>query len=189
MEPMYEAFYTHSMMRNAEAAMRCHARTQRLLAMMADEEKRRQLDPRLILDEIQSLVTYAGALARYFWPARKEYSERGAYLRQKLGIADDNPLANKELRNGLEHFDERLDEYLKNEVFGMILPDYVGNSFKQGQGPKGHLFRAFFVDTQCFVLFNEPFHLPPLLEALYKIAQALHDKDLSGMVVRVKPKD
>ena len=78
---------------------------------------------------------------------------------------------------------------MKTEVFGMILPDYVGESFKDENEPKGHLFRAFFVDTQNFILFNEQFHLPPLLEALYNLANQLKDKDLDGMVVRIKPKD
>ena len=169
-------------------------RLQRLFAPLtadgATKEAFRDLDPRQILDEFQSFVTYAGALARYFWPVRKEYAARGEHLRKRFGITDDNPLANKELRNRLEHFDERLDEYLKGQVFGIILPDYVGPSISPGKenGPDGHLFRAYFTDTGCFVLLNEQFDLPPLIKALFEIAKELKDKDLNGAVMRFPPK-
>jgi hypothetical protein len=194
MEPMYEAFYTHSMLRNAEAAVRCQLRVEKMLSPLDDESKplheRLQVLPtRQILDELQSYVTFAGALARYFWPSRKKYETRAAFLRKRFGIDDSNPLANKDLRNGLEHFDERLDEYLaRQDVFGIILPDYVGLSVAEGD-IRGHLFRAYFIDTHSFVLFNERYELPPLIEAVIEVGKKLHDKDLNGAVLRFTPKE
>jgi hypothetical protein len=68
----------------------------------------------------------AGALSRYFWPVRKGHEWRGAQLRSAFGISDDSPLRSRDLRNSIEHFDERLDLFLDGGVTGHVLPEYVG---------------------------------------------------------------
>jgi hypothetical protein len=37
------------------------------------------------------------------------------------------------------------------------------------------------------VLFNEQYHLPPLVEAVFVLARDLRDKDLNEAVMRFKP--
>jgi len=43
-----------------------------------------------------------------------------------LSINESSPLYSRDLRNSLEHFDERLDDYLRNDIVGILLPEYVG---------------------------------------------------------------
>lgn len=71
---------------------------------------------REIVDGIQALVTQGAALSRYFWPARNNalHNARAAQLRQGLQVREDSPLRNRNLRNHLEHFDERLDLFCED---------------------------------------------------------------------------
>lgn len=58
----------------------------------------------------------------------------------------DSALRERGLRNAMEHFDERLDEYLATGVVGIVLPEDMDPMPAEG-GERGHFFRAFFFDA------------------------------------------
>jgi len=166
--------------------MRCSIRLDELLAPVRDdpsEAAHAKLDMRAVLDEIQTLVTFAAALARYFWPAQKPYKARGAYLRDKFGLDDTSPLANKELRNALEHYDERLDDYLKVGMFGFMIVDYVGLAPGQDEVP-AHIMRAYYTDTTRFVVLNKEFEIRELHDEVLRLYVRLKEMDRNGAVFR-----
>src|SRR2546428_224252 len=53
------------------------------------------------------LLTAAANISKLLWGSHP----RRADLRALLGVEDDSPLRVRKLRNDLEHFDERLDEW------------------------------------------------------------------------------
>ena len=83
-----------------------------------------------ILDSLQNLIAKAAALSRYFWPARdgknQVHKRRADLLCRAFAVNDGSPLKDRELRNCMEHFDERLDHYLSKLIIGHIIPSYVG---------------------------------------------------------------
>src|SRR5690348_582338 len=71
----------------------------------------------------EDLLSFTGKVSRMLWPVEKKGKgqtdegvrwrrARGAYLRDALAVEDESPLAAREVRNGSEHFDERLDEWI-----------------------------------------------------------------------------
>ena len=46
-----------------------------------------------------------------FFPSRPASSARCAHLRQLHGVSDQSLLGDRDVRNGLEHFDERVDTW------------------------------------------------------------------------------
>lgn len=75
-------------------------------------------------DFAEAVVSEAAMVAQLLWPdtrkgpgetraackRREAYAnQRGATLRQLLGVEDDSPIRAKALRNSIQHFDERLD--------------------------------------------------------------------------------
>lgn len=77
-----------------------------------------------VFRELHSLLTHASNISKLFWPVVGDQPkkpeklavwnrkvQRGEFLRALYGMADDNALASRELRNHLEHFDERLDDF------------------------------------------------------------------------------
>lgn len=110
--PPYRAFYSLSIGFCLESA----ARSIDVLAeLMQQVEQERcwaplyEADPESVLNEIQNILVQGAAVSRYFWPVREKYAARGAELRDTYGIQDDSPLRSRDLRNAIEHFDERLD--------------------------------------------------------------------------------
>jgi hypothetical protein len=61
---------------------------------------------------LQTFLTFAGNVSKLLWPVKKA-NKRGADLRRELGV-DGLALECRELRNHLEHFDERIDVWLES---------------------------------------------------------------------------
>ena len=127
-QPMHTPFYTLSISYSAERALAAFDLYEHLLEHAAD--------PAALISVVQEAVGHAGALSRYFWPSptgkrNNQYElklARGKKLREMYKITDDSPLANRELRNAWEHFDEKLDAYVLSNDAGYFFPTPIINS-------------------------------------------------------------
>lgn len=132
-----------------------------------------------ILNHLQNIVGMGAALSRYFWPSRSGHEGRGTLLRQRFKITEASILKMRELRNAIEHFDERLDTYFSKGIAGVIIPYYIGRSL-MSDGVTGHLFRAYYVDTGEFEVLGQRFHIHPLIEEIERIDRLLHHSERTG---------
>lgn len=175
--PPHEAFYIEGMLFCTSSALRAaedvHAALERS-AEHAPSASVWQESARIILDGVQTLAVQAAALSRYLWPVRtkKLHLLRAARLRSGLGISEDCCLSNRDLRNALEHFDERLDEFCSTLVAGVILPTYVGPLGELHEVPT-HLFRAYYTDIGVFEVLGERFEMGPILEEVEELHERL----------------
>lgn len=91
-------------------------------AQLSAEHGERAMD-RLFLG-VQTLVNAAAMISKLLWPTGKALDEdyghltqhRAAYLRSSLQVNDHSPLRTRAIRNALEHFDERMDKWVHEEV-------------------------------------------------------------------------
>ncbi|WP_145961324.1 hypothetical protein [Salinisphaera sp. LB1] len=181
-EPAYEAFYIHGMLFNAQSAFLSIVRSSHAFENIPNDSFENGVDrdiTRGILNDMQNIIVHAAALSRYFWPVRSGHQDRGAQLRQALAIDESNPTYSRDLRNSIEHFDERLDRYLSNGIVGVVIPEYVGPKPIE-DGVPGHLFRAFFTDTGEFRLLNEDHNMTPITTEIIRIRDALVEADENG---------
>jgi hypothetical protein len=95
-----------------------------------------------ILNEIQNVILQGAALSRYFWPVRKGHKNRAEHLKRAFSVDKFSPLYDRNLRNAIEHFDERFDKYLNSGIVGYIFPEFVGPRPIE-DGVPGHFFRAY----------------------------------------------
>ncbi|MCB9205182.1 MAG: hypothetical protein H6603_09430 [Flavobacteriales bacterium] len=123
-----------------------------------------------VLLPLQNMVSYAGSLSRYFWPSSKKtiHQERAARLRKAFQVSEESPLKNRDVRNGLEHFDEKLDTFLNSFPTGHFLPPFVGSSTIK-TNPYEHIFIAFFVDRKTFFVMNKEIEIGPLAMEIARI--------------------
>lgn len=180
--PPYQAFYIQSMLFNAASAVRSVHQVNAMLdaaVTSSPEAPYEALYGTRFLAELQSLVVHAAALSRYFWPVGKDHRWRGDELRQVFEITDDNPLRSRELRNAIEHFDERLDRYLADGIVGYILPEYIGTAIKS-DGVPAHIFRAYYVETASFQLLGDTYAIQPIASEVGKIYSKLVKMDGDG---------
>lgn len=180
--PPYEAFYINGMLFNAQCAFRSIARISHAFENLPETTMVEGVDRALthnILNDLQNIIVHGAALSRYFWPVRKGHEERAAHLRVSFNINESNPLFSRELRNAIEHFDERLDRYLSQGIVGVVIPEYVGQK-PVDDGVPGHLFRAFFTDVGIFRLLDGDHEMEPIVNEIIRIKDLLEEADANG---------
>lgn len=178
----YEAFYISSMLFNTQSAYASIDVVANVIDHLADggeDLPLADIDMRSALNELQNIVLQGAAISRYFWPARKGHEQRAEQLRTAFGIDENSPLFSRDLRNDIEHLDEKLDRYLAGGITGHIMPEYFGPAGRESGVPK-HFFRAYFIDTGEFQLLDRRYTMQPLADALVSLHEALHQRDMQG---------
>lgn len=130
------------------------------------------LDENTLLNSLQNIVIQGAALSKYFWPIRPNHEKRAELLRSSLGIKSDNLLKNRDLRNLIEHFDERLDIYFSREIAGRFVPQFVGTSHGN-EDRRYHTFRAYYVDTGLFEMLGQKYEIKPICSEIIRIHNLL----------------
>lgn len=62
---------------------------------------------------IQSILIATANISKILWPSNKKYCARGETLRKVLEVREDNLMSDRKFRNHFEHYDERIDEWFK----------------------------------------------------------------------------
>ena len=170
--PPYRAFYQLSIsfcLQSAARSIETVADLMEDVARSGSPKAVEDVDPQAVLNELQNIIVQGAAVSRYFWPVKDKYRARGAELRTIYRISDDSPLRSRDLRNAIEHFDERLDDHLAQGVVGTIYPHYLGPEPPPSQ-VKQHFFRAYFINTGVFQLLEHRFEIDPLARELWRLA-------------------
>jgi hypothetical protein len=127
----------------------------------------------VILDLFQNIILNAGGISRFFWPSNRTgyYKIRAEKLREVYHVSDSRVLRNRDMRNYIEHFDEKLDDFLKEFTTGIVMPKYVG--------PIAYVddarifFRAYFYDKQVFKMLNVEYEIKPIIDEINRIHEIL----------------
>lgn len=182
--PPYEAFYLEGMLFCTEAGLRAADDVRAALDIGAQHlpaSSEWQEAALVIVNGVQTLAINAAAISRYLWPAGKDAARlaRGRRLREGLRVAEDSPLKNRDLRNHLEHFDERLDAFCGTLLAGHILPAYVGPIPPTPEVPT-YLFRGYYTDVGVFEILGKRFETQPILDALQDLHASLVECSSNG---------
>lgn len=120
MEEAEQKFYVSEVQTQWEHAQRA---ADRIDEWLKDEGNR---SPRVLFGEIHTLLTHAGNISKLFWPMlktrgknetdeqyaqRQPASVRGEQMRQLFNIQPGHSFEKRPLRDHLEHFDERIDNF------------------------------------------------------------------------------
>lgn len=172
-----EIFYMHGMLFCTESALRSAEQVSRAL----QKKVQSSIDPNTLetLDHLQNIANQCAAVSRYFWPADKKYKGRGKELRKAFGVQDSSPLKDRKLRNMIEHFDEYLDDFLKESIAGQFIPEYVGPNPPDDRGPL-KFFRAYFLNTGEFEILGESFCIQPLIDEMSELHSLLREAEKNG---------
>jgi hypothetical protein len=179
--PPYEVFYITSMLFNTKSAVDSLIHLSGILEQLATapHQPRADLDDNEILNHLQNVILQAGAISKYCFPPGKGREARADTIKLACGVTDASPLKNRELRNSLEHFDERLDEYLADGITGYIFPQYVGPELHPG-GVPGHIFRAYYVDIDMFELLGVRYMFGPIANEVMRVNRELRRCSAEG---------
>ncbi len=179
--PPYEVFYIQALLFNCRAALASIDRLSHLLEEIANERESKPVETSTsdeLLHNLQNTVIHGAGLSRYFWPTRSGHDGRAAFLRRTLAVAEDSPLKNRDLRNQIEHFDEKLDAYLRDGIVGYVLPGYVG-PLPETSVPT-HLFRAYYIDVGVFEMLGKRYEVEPIAKEIIRLHDRLQSFDVNG---------
>lgn len=180
--PPFEIMYIESMLTIARSAMEAQTSLQLIIDELESGSPNTQDKTEYIIDLVQNLLGSAAALSRYFWPVRTKSITtvmRAEKLREAFSIADTNPLKNRDVRNLMEHFDEKLDEFLSKNVAGTFIPSAVGKRNKNHQGTF-HYFRAFHTDDWTFEILATEVPIIPIISEIIRIYLLLEKFKFQG---------
>ncbi|WP_426713424.1 hypothetical protein [Chromobacterium violaceum] len=81
---------------------------------------------------LHSFLTHTSNISKMIWPIdskkhRDIRNARAAHLKTLLKIDDENPIKSRELRDHLEHYDERLDHWAQTSTHKNIAADNIGD--------------------------------------------------------------
>jgi len=137
-----------------------------------------------VFRQIHSFLTHASNVSRLFWPpvpkrkqnetelqhharlASLDKVQRAISLRQLYRIEDTNVLKNRTLRDHLEHYDERLDDWRKTSVNRNIASDTIGPSNSIVGLAATDMMRWFDPTTKHFRFRGEEYSLQELATAV-----------------------
>ncbi|TCN58729.1 hypothetical protein D0809_10290 [Flavobacterium circumlabens] len=127
----------------------------------------------VILDLLENIILSVGGISRFFWPPKSNlyYKNRGEKLREVYNVNDSSILKNRDMRNLLEHFDERLDDFLKEFTTWKVMPKYVGPVFFSSDTTV--FFRAYFYDKSIFKILNVEYEIKPIIAEIRRIHEIL----------------
>lgn len=141
----------------------------------------------LAIFELQEALAHAGAVSRFFWPsmgtrdtpAGRHAKARGEKLRNAFGITETHPLHSRSLRNAIEHFDERLDDFLQRDPYGTLVTEHVG-PHQLVDVEAVHVLRLVDPEEKVFVLFGERHSFAGIRDSLGEIANRAIQLDERG---------
>lgn len=188
--PPTEAFYIRSILYSASRARNAFERFAEVRSTAVQDQDQVSL--------IHEALGHAASLSRFFWPSKlggrktkvltslKE--ARAARLRQSFELGDNSPLKNRKLRDFLEHFDERLDQYFLRNDSGYFFPDAMIGEATLADDPSGHIFKLVDPTSFCFVLLGEKHFFKGLREEVFRIYDRAREFDGNGCKLPRPPK-
>lgn len=103
---------------------------------------------------LQAALLSYGTVSKFLFPVDRGRvaQARGEALRKELGILDTSPLKNRDARNAIEHFDERLDRCLENPEAGILQSVFSNRADYAFLNPDRWIVRrAYITDEDIFV--------------------------------------
>lgn len=167
--PPYEAFYLQAILFHTHSVIL----SREYLDSLEDDHSNLE-----VMDFFQTVVLHAASISRYFWPTswRQKTEKNGLLIRQRRAaklrdfykVDENSALYSRNLRNDIEHFDERIDEFVTKFMGGRILPEFVG-SYEGVEGSNYFPMRGYDPETGELYMFENSTTIEPLLEELARI--------------------
>lgn len=148
-QPHYIAFYIEAIFYAAERGKIAFDRFTKLVSTGGTASD--------IVASAHEGLGHAAALSRFFFSVDKRAlaRARAGQLRQIFAVGNGSALQDRDLRNALEHFDERLDDYLLEDIAGYLFPAPQVGDASLADDPIGYIFRLVDPATETFVLLGK----------------------------------
>ena len=171
MDRFIERIYLHELVTQCEYAV---AAVQRMNALLASREN----VTAEFFREASDFLQHTSAASRLLWPPggsdkvrRERANTRGDHLRISLGIDGDHVLRSRRLRDHLEHYDERIDDWAETSPNKNIVDNMIGPRSAIGGDAirDADIMRLYDPSTKKFVFRGESLDIQELVSGLIDV--------------------
>lgn len=171
--PQFEAFYIESMLWHTNSVLDAVKIVDDWIELIEkDNEKALKFHKAKLFEQLQLIIQHSAAISKYLWPIRNGESSlhkrRGSKIRSALQVQENSALKCRKLRDGIEHFDEKLDKYLIENQVGEFLSYDVRLYVPESKVPL-HIFKGFYISSRVFVLLGMEYELLPIIAEVKRI--------------------
>ena len=129
---------------------------------------------------IQNVLIAVANISKILWPSSKRYEERGKKIREILNIDDNFLIKSRKFRNHFEHFDERIEDWVRKSKNHNFVDSNIGPiNMIQGFDQKD-IFRNFDPVKWELIFHGESFDLVEAkkeVEILYRKIQKFKEQN------------
>lgn len=125
---------------------------------------------------LQGIMHSASQISRLLWAPRKSGKARSEELRKFLGLPENHPLNNADIKSLFDNCDEANEEWVKKTKGKYILYDFIGDL---GASPHkdveiGNIFRSFDIKSKIYVYRGKGFNMDAVLTALKDVSDSIN---------------
>jgi len=137
-----------------------------MIALQDMDEASADGDGKLFWYSVQGLLFAVENISKLLWPPNPESGERGAVLRENLGVADDSPLASKDFVERFLRYDEGLEEWHASSEHRRFFDSYTEPLDVLAETPPEDRFRGYQLEKNALLFHGETYPLDPVSRAL-----------------------
>lgn len=134
--------------------------------------KNEEFNHEVLWCSIQNLLTASANISKTLWSQGARKSVEREPLRESLNIQDESVLANTDLRNHLDHYDERIDRWFRDSVDHVYIDYSIGSvNSSIGGVDETNIFRHYDPETGHVVFWGEHYSIPELIAEIHPLLE------------------
>lgn len=135
-----------------------------------------RLEWKSVFCQIRLALQFSASLSKIFWP-QKSAEARGERLRALAALPDQHRLGNRQLRNHIEHMDERLDEWTAVSPRPYLSTDMILPADDRPDESRDSIINScavvYDVRINSVILFGDTFSLTEIREAIVEVQEKI----------------
>jgi hypothetical protein len=140
-----------------------------MTALQDMEEASANSDGKLFWYSVQNLLLAVGRISRLLWPPDPLFPNRGAELRESLGVGEDSPLKALEFVEHFEYFDKRLETWYVTSEHRRFFDSYTEPLDILAETAPEDRFRGYNTEKNAILFHGETYELEPVSRAVEEL--------------------
>jgi hypothetical protein len=140
-----------------------------MIALQDMEEASANSDGKLFWYSVQNLLLAVGRISRLLWPPDPLFPNRGAELRESLGVREDSSLKALEFVEHFEHFDRRLETWYVTSEQRRYFDSYTEPLDVLAETAPEDRFRGYETEKNAILFHGETYELGPVSRAVEEL--------------------
>jgi hypothetical protein len=147
-----------------------------MIALQDMDEASANSDGKLFWYSVQGLLVAVESISRLLWPPNPDASERGAALRENLGVGEDSPLKSRDFVERFLRYEESLEKWHESSEHRRFFDSYTEPLDVLAETPPEDRFRGYQLEENALLFHSETYELAPISQALEELQRKAEEE-------------